>query len=153
MIDIYEGDPKIILGPNGSRFEYKGGQPVMDRGIENSISIDLGTKAKGRNRHQNGWIGNHLLRDPEQRIGTDYQDTFENVPITLAGLATGEQAAKKALTNKIYGEITSEVTNPDTDKRINKILVNAPSGAFEFFTETFSQLWQFQAIDPANERI
>lgn len=153
MTDIYEGDPKIILGPNGSRFEYKGGQPVMDRGIENSVSIDLGTKAKGRYSHQNGWVGNFLLRNPEQKIGTDYQDTFENVPITLAGLARGEQAAKRALTNRIYGEISSEVTNPSSDKQINKILIGAPSGAFEFYTETFSQLWQFQAVDPANERI
>ncbi len=153
MPDIYEGDPKMILGASGSRFEYKGGQTVMDRGIENSISIDLGTKKKGIHSHQRGWIGNYLLRDPNQRIGTDYQDTVENTPITLAGFATIEQAAKAALKGKIYGTIEAEATNPSTDKIVDRILVNYPAGAFEFFTESFSQLWQFQATDPANERI
>lgn len=152
-MDIYEGDPKLILDADGSYFLYKGGQPVMDRGVENSIAIDLGTKTKGTDSHQNGWIGNYLLRDSEQKIGTGYQDAFQNQPITLSGLAEREQATLKALTGSVYGEVTSEVTNPGTDKILNKITVNPPDGAFDFFTETFSQLWQFQATDPANERI
>lgn len=153
QIDIYEGDPKLILGPDGSRFEYKGGQPVMDQGVENSISIDLGTKSKGQDSHQNGWAGNFLIRDPEQRIGTDYQETVENQPITLAGFAIVEQSAVRALRGRIYGTVTARASNPSTDKVLNQILVEAPAGAFEFRTETFSQLWQFQAIYPANERI
>ena len=153
MTDIYEGDPKLILGPSGSRFKHVGGQPVMDRGVENSMSIDLGTKKKGVNSHQNGWVGNYLFRDPAQRIGTDYQITFENEPITLAGLATRELAARAALKGKIYGTVESDISNPSADTIINQIRVNPPSGAFEFFTKTFSQLWQFQASDPANERI
>ncbi len=151
MSDIYEGDPKLILGQNGSRFAYSGGQPLMDRGVENSISIDLGTKSRGENSHQNGWIGNHLMRDPAQRIGTDYQETVENIPITLAGLATAEQATKKALSGKLYGTVESYVTNPSTDKRLNEITVNPPTGAFKFYTE-FSQLWQFQSqLQPEDE--
>jgi len=152
-MNIYEGDPKIVLGPNGSRIVYKGGQPVMDRGIENSVFVDLGTKKRGVDSHQKGWVGNYLMRDPDQRIGTDYQDTFENQPITLAGLATREQTTKAALKGAIYGAVSSKVTNPNTDKIINKILIGPPAGAFEFRTETFSQLWQFQATEPANERI
>jgi len=150
--DIYEGDPKMILGPNGSYFEYRGGQPIMDRGIENSISIDLGTKSKGVNSHQKGWIGNYLMLDPAQRIGTDYQDTFQNSPINLRGLSLREQATKKALSGKVYGEIKPDVSNPVSDKVVNKITVSPPSGTFKIFT-VFSQLWQFQISDPANERI
>jgi len=97
-MSIYEGDPKIILGPNGSKLAYKGGQPVMDKGVENSVFIDLGTKSRGVDSHQKGWIGNYLMGDPAQRIGTDYQDTFENQPITLSGLAVREQATVAALT-------------------------------------------------------
>jgi hypothetical protein len=149
----FEGDPKLILGPSGSRFEYKSGQPVMDRGVENSMLIDLFTKSKGLNSHQNGWIGNYLISDQDQKIGSDYQDKTENVPITLAGLATIEQEAKKALKGKVYGDVESSATNPTSDKRVNTILVHPPAGAFEFRTETFSQLWQAQAVDPANERI
>ena len=153
MTDIYQGDPKMVLGKDGSKFVYRDGQPVMDQGIENSISIDLGTKKRGEHSHQNGWVGNYLFRDREQKIGTDYQEFFENMPITLSNLALGEQQAKAALTNKIYGEIESTVTNPDTSRVLNEITVNPPSGAFTFFTDTISQLWIFQAIYPANERI
>lgn len=152
-IDIYEGDPKLVLGPDGSKFVYRDGQPVMDQGIENSVSIDLGTKNSGEHSHQNGWVGNFLFRDPHQRIGTDYQAFFENMPITLANLALGEQEAKRALSGRVYGEIQSTVSNPETSKVINEIIISAPSGTFIFFTDTISQLWTFQAIYPANERI
>jgi hypothetical protein len=151
--DIYEGDLKIIITADGASLEFKGGQPVMDRGIENSVIIDLGTKSKGIESHQNGWIGNYLFNDPAQRIGTDYQDSFENQPITLSGLATREQETKAALTGSIYGKIETEVTNPTSDKVINQIKVNPPAGAFLFQNETFSKLWIFQAIDPASERV
>lgn len=151
MNDIYEGDPKLINGRSGSRFEYKGGQPVMDRGIENSVAIDLGTKRVGVHSHQKGWVGNHFL-PTEQRIGTDYQDTVENQPQTLAGLATIEQAAKTALSSKLYGDIEPVASNPQADTMINNIKVNSPAGVFIIQTK-FSQLWQFQALYPANERI
>ena len=152
-IDPYEGDPKIVIDADGASLEFKGGQPIMDRGIENSVIIDLGTKSKGIDSHQNGWIGNYLFADPAQRIGTDYQDSFENQPITLGGLAIREQATKKALSGSVYGEIESDVSNPSADKITNKIVVNPPAGAFKFQNETFSKLWNFQAIDPANERV
>ena len=152
-IDIYEGDPKMIVSADGMRLEFKGGQPVMDRGIENSIIIDLGTKSKGIDSHQNGWIGNYLFNETEQKIGTEYQDSFENEPITLSGLAIREQATKEALKGKVYGEIDSDVINPSADKIINQIKVNPPAGSFLFQSETFSKLWIFQAIDPANERV
>jgi hypothetical protein len=153
MTDIFEGDPKLVLGPDGSKFVYRDGQPVMDQGIENSVSIDLGTKKRGEHSHRNGWVGNYLFRNPDERIGTDYQEYFENMPITLQTLAQGEQQAKAALTNRIYGEVSSTVSNPETDKVLDEIIIQAPSGAFKFYTETVSQLWKFQAIYPANERI
>jgi len=152
MINRFEGDPKIILGPNGSRFHYIDGQPVMDQGVENTISIKLGTKTRGKESHQNGWIGNYLIDDPEKRYGTDYQDTFENQPITLAGLAAREEATRKALKCRVLGDIETTVTNPETDKTVNNIIVKAPQGITKFRTE-FGQLWIFQASDPANEKI
>lgn len=153
MTDIYQGDPKMVLGPDGSKFVYRDGQPVMDQGIENSVSIDLGTKSRGEHSHTNGWAGNNLFLNPDERIGTDYQEYFENMPITLSSLAQGELQAKAALSGKIYGDVQSTVSNPETSKVINEIIIQAPSGTFKFYTDTISQLWQFQAVYPANERI
>lgn len=149
--DIYEGDPKLINGKNGTRLSYKGGQPVMDRGIENSMAIDLGTRKKGKNSHQKGWVGNHLLPS-EQRIGSDYLNTVENQPQTIAGLATIEKSAKKALLADLYGNVETVASYPKPDTMVNIIRVNPPAGAFTLRTES-GQLWRFQALYPANERI
>lgn len=151
--NIYQGDPKFILSQNGSRFLYIDGQPIMDQGIENTISIKLGTKTKGKESHQKGWIGNFLIEDLEKRYGTDYQNTFENQPINLTGLTIREEATKKALKSRLFGEIESTVTNPNSDKTINKIVVRAPAGIFEFKTEISSQLWRFQDAQPAGKKI
>lgn len=151
--NIFEGDPKLILGPDGSRLEYRGGQPVMDRGIENAVSIALGTKDSGENSHQKGWVGNFLMRSNDHKIGSDYQDTVETSPTTLGGLVDIEQAAERALTGQCFGKIDVTANNPDADRKIVSIIVSPKSGTFEFRTDTFSQLWRFQAKYPANERI
>lgn len=152
-MNIYEGDPKMVLGPDGSKLVYKGGQPVMDQGVENLMLIRLFTRKKGLNSHKNGWVGNYLIRDPAQRIGSDYQERVENQPITLGGLAVNEQAAIAALKDKALGDVVSVATNPSLDNVTNKMRVNSPAGAFDFRTDTFSGLWQAQAENPANERI
>lgn len=151
MIDIYEGDPKLINGENGTRLEYKGGQPVMDRGVENSMAIDLGTRKKGKNSHQKGWVGNYLLPS-EQRIGSDYLETVENQPQTISGLSSIEKAAKKALSADLYGDVEAAASYPKSDTMVNIIRVNPPAGAFTLRTES-GQLWRWQALYPANERI
>ena len=41
MTDIYSGDPRIVLTADGADFDYIGGQPVMDQGVENLALISL----------------------------------------------------------------------------------------------------------------
>ncbi len=151
MNDIYEGDPKLINGKNGTRLEYKGGQPEMDRGVENSIAIDLGTRKKGKNSHQKGWVGNYLL-PTEQRIGSDYLDTVENQPQTLSGLSNIEKAAKKALSADLYGNVEAAASYPKPDTMVNIIRVNPPAGAFTLRTQS-GQLWRFQALKESDKPV
>ena len=53
MTDPFDGDPKLILTQNGATLQYLGGQPVLDRGVENQATIALFTAP--------GWCGNKFL--------------------------------------------------------------------------------------------
>ena len=74
MTDIYQGDPRLFLDSDGSFLKFTGGQPVMDRGLENIVLISLFTRP--------GWPGNVLFQDENQKIGSDFLD-IANQSITL----------------------------------------------------------------------
>ena len=63
-----------------------------------------------------------------------------------------ERIEKNSLSSKLYGDVEAVASNPQADTMVNNINVNSPAGVFTLQTE-FSQLWQFQALYPANERI
>ena len=153
MTDIFDGDPKLILDADGSRLEYKGGQPVMDRGIENIVLIDLFTQNAGENSHTQGWVGNHLMRDESWKIGSNFVDQTLNAPRTINGLENIEEATKEALDKSPYGDVEATASNPSGDDVTNIINVQAPSGAFTIRTDAVAQRWQAQFSDPANERL
>lgn len=153
-INLFQGDPKLILGPNGSTLRYKGGQPVMDQGIENAMMIPLFTKRKGKSSNQKGWWMNLLWSNPINHSGSDYVDTNINQPITLNGLANREKAAGKALTNPVFGKVTSEVTNPEANRTNNEITVGSPGKDVTFLAVSENaENWRAQALAPANENI
>ena len=87
MTDTFQGDPYITITADGSTITYIGGQPVMDRGVENQAMIALFTRE--------GWIGNAVISDPDEQIGSDFQEAH-NQPITLNALLDIEQAAVRA---------------------------------------------------------
>lgn len=143
--DIYQGDPRLVLGPNGSRLVYKGGQPVMDQGIENLILISLFTAR--------GWAGNALIDDPDKQIGSDFIETSKG-PITFSKLNDIRQAAERALQNPALGPVNVTVTNPRADDVRVEILVQPPGQDVQtLIISRNGQLWLNQANDPANERI
>jgi phage gp46-like protein len=153
-INRYEGDPKLTLGPDGSDLEYKGGQPVMDQGLENSAYIDLFTKRREPDSNQNGWWANLLTDDPDLKIGSDYVDTVQNQAITLKGLSEIEQSAGKALTGDIYGKIQSNVTNPEANRIENTILIGPPGEDVQLLLVTENAVnWKAQAEEPAHKNL
>lgn len=152
-MDIYDGDPRLILGADGSRLEYKGGQPVMDKGVENIILIDLFTQNAGENSHTNGWCGNHLMRSESAKVGSNFVDQTLNQPMTINGLENIEAAQVEALTRSPYGEVESTASNPKGDEISILTNVESPAGTFTIRTDAVSQRWQAQVSDPANERL
>ena len=150
----FQGDPRWILGPNGSTLRYKGGQTVMDQGIENAIMIPLFTKRRGKTSNQKGYWANLLWSNPINHSGSDYVDTVINQPLTLNGLGNIGKAAAKALKNPLFGKVTSEVTNPEANRINNLITVSSPGNDVQFLAlSENAENWRAQAFEPANENI
>lgn len=142
----FSGDPKIYITPNGATLRFEGGQPVMDQGLENSPIISLFTKP--------GWVGNAFIQNPDQQIGSDYEDSASG-PITLTSLNNITDAAQKALSWMIdtgaASEIVVDVVNPSSNIILTTILIRPPGGNLtELLLTKNGTNWVAQANDPAH---
>jgi len=145
MNDIFNGDPRLILTDDGATFDFKGGQPVMDQGLENLVLISLFTRK--------GWAGNVLFQDVKQKIGSDFEDTA-NQSITLSTLNDVRQAGLLALDSEVFGDVEIEVTNPNSLTLRVVILIRPPVGdPFSLLLVKNGTNWIFQKINPAYRRI
>lgn len=144
MTDIYAGDPRLFLSPNGSKLIFKGGQPVMDRGLENLALISLFTSP--------GWVGNELFSDADQKLGSDFENAA-NQPITLTSLNDLVQAAERALVNPAFGDVTVTVENPNSYRLNVSILIEPPGqDSMELILSKNGDNWIAQKLDPAEGR-
>ena len=144
MTDIYSGDPRLFLSENGSRLIFRGGQPVMDRGLENLALISLFT---GR-----GWVGNVLFSDIDQQIGSDFEEAAKQ-PITLTMLNDVAQAAERALDNPAFGNVIVTVENPSSNRLNVTILIEPPGqDSRTLILSRNGDNWIAQKIEPAEGR-
>lgn len=143
--NIFQGDLRLILSENGSELLFIGGQPVMDGGIENVALISLFTSQ--------GWAGNELFRNPDQKIGSDFEQSTRQ-PITFQALNDIRDAAEKALADPVFGEVVVEVSNPiDHIIEVNILIKPPGQDVQQLALSKYSDNWRVQAISPANERV
>lgn len=142
MTDRFSGDPRIIIEPNGARFDWRDGQPTMDQGLENLCNISLFTDA--------GWCGNTFLA-PDSQIGSDFEALCHTGGITLSRLADIEDAATRALKTPALGMIKATVTNPTSDQI--RLVTSTGPGSLSLEATRAGGLWKSQATDPAYRRI
>lgn len=141
----FQGDPLLSLGVDGSKLTFVGGQPVMDRGLENLVLISLFTSQ--------GWSGNDLFDDVNQKIGSDFLSSA-NQSITLDSLNDIKDAAEKALVDPIFGKVTVTVLNPNSYRIEVKIVIEPPGEDIQELLVSKNGInWQAQIVDPANRRI
>lgn len=138
MTSIFQGDPRLFLNEEGSRLIFTGGQPAMDAGLENLALISLFTAP--------GWAGNTLFDNPDQKIGSNFEEAARQ-PITLSALNNVRDAAEKALQSEAFGKVTVDVSNP-VSQRINvRILIEPPGADIKVLLLTKNGLnWQAQAL-------
>ncbi len=143
-MQIYQGDPALSLTNNGAELTFKGGQPVMDQGLENQVQISLFTAV--------GWPGNFLLPENGQ-IGSNFE-TQARGPITLSSLAELEKTAIAALEDSIFGNIEAQAINPDSDRVTMEIKIEPPGRDNDtILLVRNGQNWINQAVNPVSERL
>ena len=140
----FEGDPKIIVTPDGWTVQYIGGQPVMDQGLENVATISLLTKEN--------WVGNIFLTE-KQKIGSSIRRISAG-SINILKLNDIRQAAEKSLDIDVFGNVEAEVLNPVSSYIKLNILIQPPGRDIEKLTlERNGQNWINQALNPAYRRL
>jgi phage gp46-like protein len=149
MTDRFQGDPKMILDEYGADLVFKGGQPVMDQGLENAALISLHTRE--------GWFGNIFARSPAEKIGSKYEVTLEQ-PITLGALTAAQNAAQNALQwfldKKIASSVEAACSNPQGATVRTVIVVSPPYREATVLLQTKNgSNWINQKLDPANARL
>lgn len=114
----FEGDIYVTLGADGADYVFKGGQPVMDQGLENHVNISLLTKP--------GWCGNDIEPVASRKIGSQYIDKVRE-PITRQSLLDTSKAAESDLVGEEFGKITATTTNPESQQILTELLLEPPS--------------------------
>jgi len=149
VIDRFQGDPRVVIDEDGADLEIQAGQPVMDRGIENSVLLSLFTASD--------WVGNTLVEKPTQKFGGKFLNAVKQ-PITATALTDIRNAVLSDLNwmieTGLAEDIDVQVTNPQSTKLKVLLVVKPPKSDLEVFLLTNNGLlWVSQSIDPANERL
>lgn len=143
--DRFSGDPKLILTEDGADMQFVGGQPLMDRGLENLAMISLFT--------QKGWAGNYLIDAKDEKAGSDFEVTAKK-SITLTTLNDVRQMAESALKNPAFGKTDISVVNPNSNFLQVHIVIHPPGSDLQtLILAKNGANWINQKLHPANERI
>lgn len=145
----FEGDPRLVLDDNGSTIRVKGGQPVMDQGLENVPLIDLLTDT--------GWWGNALFPDTKQQIGSDFEKQTR-AAVTLTTLNNIESAGSRALQHmvdeKLAKDVLVKVRNPSAGRLEVGVVIQPPGrDILALLATRHGSNWVAQKEYPANTRI
>lgn len=146
--DPYQGDVKKILTARGATVQFRGGQPLMDQGVENAAMYSLFSRS---------WFANVFFQNPDQKLESKFEEEHEK-PITLKQLLNIEDAAQKALawmlSQNIASKIDVETTAGETGKIKTAIQIKPPEGDLtELLITKHGQNWLAQAAYPANEKV
>jgi phage gp46-like protein len=145
----FDGEPKMIMTPDGVDWEIRGGQPVMDAGLENWAMIGLFTVP--------GWWGNYIL-DSEYQIGDCDFDTITREPLTMTSMMNADKEARRGLESLVQKKVASEII-ADISARSGfgidfRAEVRGPASTLaNLMLQKYGLNWVRQTTDPANERL
>jgi hypothetical protein len=149
-LNIYNGDPRIFLTRQGAAFDWRGGQPIMDAGLENTALFLLLIRP--------GWAGNHLFDNQDYHVGLGgrYLAALEQ-PLTATSLDDAAQGAEQDLEPlKVWGlaaDISATVTNPVGQEIHTRIEITPPDRDPVVLLGIKNGInWIWQVTDPAYRR-
>jgi phage gp46-like protein len=153
MTDNYQGDPYITIDEDGANLTFRGGQYLMDQGLENPINLSLFT----RGAPGSFWFGNTFFKKNSQKLGSRFEESTEQ-PITVSSLNNTRNEALAALkwmrVDGIVSKIDVSVTNPESNRLRVVIFIQPPSGETVVLIATkHGASWITQIQDPAHLKV
>lgn len=144
----FQGDPAITITDAGASMTFRGGQPIMDSGLENYVLISLFTLP--------GWWGNALVTDPNKKISSNFSRPRTHIGVrTVNEYGDEARSALRAMTESgLSSKIDVEVVNPRADAIVASITIHPPGQDVRtlLFTKN-GTAWIEQALDPAHGRL
>jgi phage gp46-like protein len=149
MTDIFEGDPRLTFDGDGANMVNRGGQPVMDQGLENAALISWFTRE--------GWSGNILMDNEAEKVGSDFEKTA-NQAMTVSTInaiqGAGERAWQWFIDTGIASTTIVRASNP-TFKNVEVVgLIEPVSRDLQILNVIKNGLnWIMQKVNPAHRRL
>jgi phage gp46-like protein len=142
----FQGDLAIKLTPDGADIPFIGGQPVMDQGLENVVTISLFTKP--------GWWGNDLEIEENKKIGSNYERERIAIDIqTINDVVDDANLALDGMRKNLVSKLDITATNPRSNEIKTAIKIYPPGkDAEELLFLSNGTNWINQAQNPAHER-
>ncbi len=147
IFNRYSGDPAIRITEKGASMKFRGGQPVMDQGLENAVTISLCTKP--------GWWGNALVTESSKKIGSKFERQRTIVDVdTLNDVRDDARLALQWMQDAgLIEKADINVVNPRMDNIYVYITIYPPGKDLLKFLFTKNGLnWIAQTLFPANTR-
>ena len=146
--DRTQGDPKIKIDEDGADLVFRGGQPIMDSGLENAVLISLFSGSE--------WFGNAFSL-PSSRIESRFY-ALSLKPITVSRLAELERAAKADLKGLVSAGAIADpfvrASNPSGDRIIVELTISPPGAEAEtILLSRYGGNWSVQTTKPASARV
>ena len=145
-ISRFQGEPAIEITERGANMTFKGGQPVMDQGLNNAVLISLFTAP--------GWWGNTLM-ESGQKIGSRFYRPRTLIDIqSVNEIRRDAEIALKWMTDTgLATRVTVEAgtRNEHINTQVN--IFPPGQGIQKFLFTNNGQKWVMQAVNPAHERL
>lgn len=146
--DRTQGDPKIKIDGDGADLTFRGGQPVMDSGLENAVLISLFSAPT--------WFGNVFFEPSSQVKSRFYEMSLKS--ITASHLADLERAAKADLAPLVAAGAIADpevrASNPVGERLQVQITISPPgSDAITILLSRYGANWAVQTSNPASARV
>lgn len=135
----YDGDPALVYGLDGFDLLVEDGQPFMDSGLKNALTISLFTEPN--------WWGN-VVSKKEERIGSDFIGSVSGKLTNLTRL-NAEEAARGAtkwlIEQGIAKTISLETAIPAVERLYLELTTERPDGKAQSFAYQIN--WQALALE------
>lgn len=139
ITSIFQGDLALTVSVEGLTLTFRGGQPVLDRGLTNAVLQSL---------FFDPWFVNSIMDDSLYHIGSEFLQALQK-PITVSNLSVARTIGLKALQwlidEKAAAEIDVRIQNREGQTLQVLVMIKPPAlPPIVLFATGYGLNWTYQ---------